>query len=113
MAREIRPDGRVDLVSRFMRFRDGEFLVLTARVPKADLPATLAVRDHVRRTADGFEIVPLTTRRLHQEKLLRRARRALVEPPASATPIDRARYRLDLVAFLHARGYFGAVRRPT
>jgi hypothetical protein len=95
------------LVSRFRDFRAGEFVVRTARVPTANLPNGIAVKDHVTLRATAFEKVEFGPLK-HQVALATRRFEKL--HPQPTTTLSGAQHRartLERLDYLKTEGILG------
>ena len=94
------------LVSKLVSYEDSRFVVRWCRVPKALLPGTARLRDHVR--VKGGTLVPFrwTPHKSEAYRGLRRIKTRLAGRPAPRTPLEREAALDELFVAMKAAGLF-------
>ncbi len=89
------------LTSKFLDWEEGQFIVVSFRVPLTDLPAGAALGDHFFHRSGAFSKVRLHATRLDIFKAMRRARKQMSSRPLPETATEREASLREYVRLLH------------
>lgn len=80
------------LTSKFLDYRDGEFIAVSFRVPRALLPGDAAPRQHFLVRGGRLERIAMNATRLDLYQAMRRARAAIAGHPPAQTITERDQF---------------------
>lgn len=100
---ELLASGDVRVISRLFDYDGARFLVRSYRFKHGDLPPVIEVGDHLRYTADHWQVVKMKSATIDRYRRWLRERRQLPELSADSSAADFQRFVKDWL-LLHARG---------